>query len=74
MKRYNATIEYLPGRRTAIIALTDTRGDWQGATRIELPRAKRGGRRDLYELGYTTASTMATIKGGMLETFKEAKA
>ena len=73
MKRYNATIEYLPGRRTAIVALTDTRGDWQGATRIELPRAKNG-RRDLYELGYTTASTMATMKGGMLETFKETKA
>lgn len=70
MTRYNATIEYLPGRRTAIIALTDARGEWQGSTRIELPRAKHG-RRALYELGYSTASTRAALKDGVLDTFKE---
>jgi hypothetical protein len=68
VKRFNGTIEYVDSRR-AIVALTDARGDWQGAQRIDLPRAKNG-RRALYELGYATASTMAALKGGELETFK----
>lgn len=71
MKRYYGTIEYVSNRR-AIVALTDARGEWQGAQRVDLPRAKHG-RRELYELGYNTASTMATLKGGMLDTFKALK-
>lgn len=69
MKSFYGTIEYLPGGRSAIIELTDSRGGWQGAQRIELPRAKRG-RSDLYELGYTTALQMAALKKGVLETFR----
>lgn len=69
MKRFYGTIEYVSNRR-AIVALTDARGEWQGAQRIDLPSAKNG-RRALRELGYNTASTMAAIKGGMLDTFKE---
>ena len=69
MKRYYGTIEYVSTRR-AIVALTDARGGWQGAQRIDLPRAKHG-KRALYELGYNTASTMAVSKGGTLDTFKE---
>jgi hypothetical protein len=69
MKRFHGTIEYLPGQRSAIVALTDGRGDWFGAVRVELPRAKHG-RRDLYELGYTTAEQKALIHGGLLDTFK----
>lgn len=69
MKRYYGTIEYVSNRR-AIVALTDARGEWQGAQRIDLPRAKNG-RRALYELGYATASTMAAIKGGELDAFRE---
>ena len=69
MKRFNGTIEYVDSRR-AIIALTDARGGWQGAQRIDLPRAKHG-KRALYELGYKTASTMAVLKDGLLEAFKE---
>jgi hypothetical protein len=69
MKRFNGTIEYVNSRR-AIVALTDSHGNWQGAQRIDLARAKHG-KQALYELGYAAASTMATIKDGMLETFKE---
>ena len=73
MKRYHGTIEYLPGGREAIVALTDGRGGWFGAERITLPRAKRG-RSALYEQGYAAASFKATTHGGQLETFKEVKA
>jgi hypothetical protein len=69
MRHYHGTIDYVSSRR-AIIALTDDRGTWQGAQRIDLPRAKQG-KRALYELGYNTASTMAVIKGGSLDTYKE---
>jgi hypothetical protein len=69
MKRFYGTIEYVSSRR-AIVALTDSRGEWQGAQRIDLPRAKHG-KRALYEQGYKTASTMAALKDGMLDTFKE---
>jgi len=69
MKRYYGAIEYVSNRR-AIVALTDARGEWQGAQRIELPRAKNG-RRALHELGYSTASTMATLKGGVLDAFRD---
>jgi hypothetical protein len=40
--------------------------------RIDLPRAKHG-KRALYELGYSTAAVMATLKGGALDTFKVLK-
>lgn len=67
--RYYGTIEYVTKRR-AIVALHDAQGEWQGAQRIDLPRAKHG-KRALYELGYNTASTMAVIKGGELDAFKK---
>lgn len=73
MKRFYGTIEYLPGRREAVIELTDGRGGWFGAQRIMLPRAKHG-KRALYELGYGAASVKAATHGGQLETFKEIKA
>ena len=69
MRRYHGTIDYVSNRR-AIIALTNGHGTWQGAQRIDLPRAKHD-KWALYELGYNTASTMATIKGGLLDTFGE---
>jgi hypothetical protein len=69
VKRFNGTIEYVDSRR-AIVALTNAQGAWQGAQRIDLPRAKHG-KSALYELGYKTASTMAVLKDGVLETFKE---
>lgn len=72
MKRFYGTIEYLPGKREALVALHDAKGDWFGAERITLPRAKHG-KRALYELGYAAASVKATTHGGVLETFKEAK-
>jgi hypothetical protein len=73
MKRFNATIEYLPGGREAIIELTDGRGNWFGSQWIKLPRAKRG-RSALYEQGYDAASVKAATHGGVLETFKAIKA
>ena len=72
MKRFYGTIEYLPGRREAIIELTDGRGDWFGSQWIKLPRAKHG-KSALYEQGYAAASVKATTHGGVLETFKEIK-
>jgi hypothetical protein len=71
VKRYYGTIEYVTNRR-AIVALTDAQGGWQGAQRVDLPRAKNG-RRALYEWGYATASTMAAIKGGELDAFRVSK-
>lgn len=73
MKRFNGTIDYLPGGREAIIELTDGRGDWFGSQRIKLPRAKHG-KSALYEQGYAAASVKATTHGGILETFKAIKA
>jgi hypothetical protein len=72
VKRFYGTIEYLPGKREAIIALTDASGGWFGAERITLPRAKHG-KSALYELGYAAASVKATTHGGVLDTFKEIK-
>jgi hypothetical protein len=72
MKRFYGTIEYLPGQREAIVALHDAKGDWFGAERITLPRAKHG-RRALYDQGYSAASIKAANHGGELETFKEIK-
>ena len=72
MKRFYGTIEYLPGGREAIVALTDAGGDWFGATSIKLPRAKHG-KQALYDQGYAVADLKATTHGGRLETFKELK-
>lgn len=72
MKRFYGTIEYLPGKREAIVALHDAKGAWFGAARVRLPRAKHG-KQALYELGYTEASIKAAAHGGVLETFKVAK-
>ena len=72
MLKLYGTIEYLPGGRHAIINLTDANGGWQGAERIELPRAKHG-RSALYEQGYAAADRKATHKGGRLETFRAIK-
>ena len=69
MKRFYGTISYLPGQRAAIVAVTDDRGNWFGAERITLPRAKHG-KRALYELGYSVADRRASFHGGVLETFK----
>lgn len=70
MKRLYGTIEYVTKRR-ATVTLTDAHGKWQGSQRIDLPRAQNG-RRALYELGYDTASTMAALKGGELDAFRDA--
>ena len=78
MKRFYGTIEYLPGGRTAIVALHDARGDWFGAQRIELPRRgyvvidgrRYHGKQALYEQGYTAAAVKAAAHGGSLDTFK----
>jgi hypothetical protein len=64
--RYSATIEYLPGQRAAIVALTDGLGEWAGAHRVEV---RSGLKSDLYEAGYKCASVEATMKGGTLDRF-----
>lgn len=70
MKRFYGRISYLPGGREAIVGLHDAKGDWFGAERVTLPRAKRG-KRALYEIGYRAAAIKATNHDGVLETFKE---
>lgn len=65
---YTATIEYLPGRRAAIIELTDPRGEWAGGGKIEIRSSLRS---DLYEEGYRAASRAAAVKGGRLSRFSE---
>lgn len=74
MDRFNATVEYLPAQRAAIITLTDSSGEWAGAERIDLrPKAfetREGLISRLYEVGYNCASVKAACKGGSLETYK----
>ena len=64
--RFSATIEFLPGQRAAIIALTNGLGEWAGAHRIEV---RSGLKSDLYEAGYKCASVSAAIHGGALDRF-----
>lgn len=65
MPRFYATIEFVSSTR-AIIELTDDRGQWCGAQRIDV---RQGGRDALYEAGYTYASASAACKGGMLDKY-----
>lgn len=73
MSKFFATIEYLSGRRTAIVELTDVSGEWAGGFRVELPRAVSAGKDALYEEGFRVAEREAAVKGGRLERFKEAE-
>jgi hypothetical protein len=65
-ERFNGTIEFLGGGR-AIVELTDSRGEWSGAGRIEI---RSRDERALYEAGYVRASACAAAKGGTLDTFR----
>ena len=71
--KFFATIEFLLSQRAAIIALTDSTGEFAGAGRIDLrPRAfetHEAFKARLYETGYTYASRVAIGKGGRLERF-----
>jgi hypothetical protein len=67
MTTFNATIEFISGQRAAIVTLTDSRGEWSGAGRIEV---RSGLKADLYEQGYRHASFSAAAKGGRLETYR----
>lgn len=65
--RFWATIEFLPGQRAAIVALTDcSTGEWACASRVEV---RSGSKRDLYNEGYRLASFAAAGKGGTLDRF-----
>jgi hypothetical protein len=71
--KFNGTIEFLLSQRAAIIALTDSTGEFAGAGRIDLrirafetTEALQG---RLYEAGYIYASRVAIGKGGRLERF-----
>jgi hypothetical protein len=68
--RYWATIEFVSGQRAAVVVLTDERGEWAGAHRIDLPRCPLAQLRDsLYDAGYRSASASAHAKGGTLDRF-----
>lgn len=69
-ERFNGTIEFLGGGR-AIVELTDSRGEWAGAGRIEIRSRSVSA---LYEAGYIHASARAAAKGGTLETFRRVNA
>jgi len=69
--RFSATIEFLPGHRAAIIELTDSRGEWAGGFRFDLPRAASTGRASLREHGYSAAERAAALKGGELDRFSD---
>lgn len=66
--KFSATIEFVTSHR-AIVALTDSRGEWAGAHRIEI---RLGSKADLYEAGYAAAEREAAIKGGTLDRFSVA--
>lgn len=72
--RFYGTIEFLLDQRAAIVALTDSTGEWAGAGRIDLRpiafETTEALQARLYEVGYTYASRAATHKGGRLETYK----
>ena len=74
--KFYATIEFLLSQRAAIIALTDSAGEFAGAGRIDLRHrafeTSEALEARLYEAGYTYASRVATGKGGRLERFSDA--
>jgi hypothetical protein len=73
MNKFNATIEFLPGRKAAIVSLTDDTGEWVCGGRVETNCGSHCGHSihdSLYEIGYTHASLSAQSKGGTIETYK----
>lgn len=66
MKRFWATVEYLPEQNAAIVDLTDEAGDWFGTGRVEI---RSNDRTALYEEAYRHASLTAQSKGGYLARF-----
>jgi len=72
MNKFNATIEFIPGQRAAIIELTDSNGEWAGGGRIDVRPINGDVRGALYEAGYVHASARAASKGGTLETYRVA--
>ncbi len=70
MKKFWATIEYVPGQRFAVICLTGEDGAWAGAHRVEINRFYLGSVRNaLYEEGYRQAAMAAKFHGGRLERY-----
>ena len=73
--KFSATIEFLLSQRAAIIALTDSTGEWAGAGRIDLRpiafETSEALEARLYEVGYTYAARAAAHKGGRLERFRD---
>lgn len=66
---FSATIEIVNNHQ-AIVALSDSSGEWAGAFRVEI----RSGRSfDLYEEGYRLASLSAQSKGGRLGRYSVAQ-
>ena len=73
MLKFNATIEFLSGRKAAIVSLTDNNGEWAGGGLVETKCGSHCGhsvRDSLYEIGYNHASLSAEHKGGRLETYR----
>lgn len=69
-EKFDATIEFVrPG--TAILTLTDSRGEWSGSGTISVWSDSKD---DLYEQGYIMACLSAKSKGGRIETYKWANA
>lgn len=73
--KFMGTIEFLLSQRAAIIALTDSTGEFAGAGRIDLRHiafeSTESLQARLYEAGYTYASRAAAGKGGRLERFTD---
>jgi hypothetical protein len=62
--KFTATLEYLAGQH-ASITLLDEAGEQAGVCRLEMP----GDPLADHDVGYGIASTMAVIKGGILDQF-----
>lgn len=71
--KFYVTIEMLEGQRAAIVALTDSCGEFAGAGRVETRCGSACGHsvtESLYEIGYRYASLTAQSKGGRVESYR----